>query len=68
MAADEDFLCFASNPEELRKYRGMHVAIWNRQVIGYGETAKEAYEEAKERYPESDPMLAYISENEAIIL
>ncbi len=38
----------------------MHVAIWNKQVIGYGETAKEAYETAKKKYPKSELALAYI--------
>jgi len=68
MSVDEDFLWFASSPEELKKYKGMHVAVWGRRVIGYGETAKAAYEMAKRRYPESEPALAYIPEDEAMVL
>lgn len=68
MAVDEDFLWFASSPRELEKYRGMHVAIWKKNVLGYGRTAKEAYDMAKKRHPESEPALAYIPEDEAMIL
>jgi len=68
VAADGDFLWFVSSPEELKKYRGMHVAIWGKRVIGFGKTAREAYEMAKRREPESEPALAYIPEDEAMIL
>jgi len=66
--ADEDFMWFVGGPRELEKYRGMHVAIWGRRVIGCGKTAKEAYEMAKKNKPESEPALAYIPEDEAMIL
>jgi len=46
----------------------MHVAIWGKRVIGFGKTAREAYEMAKRREPESEPALAYIPEDEAMIL
>ncbi len=68
MKVNEDFLWFASSPKELKRYRGMHVAIWNKRVIGYGKTAKEAYDMAKKKEPKSDPALAYIPEDEAMIL
>ncbi len=68
MVVREDFIWFASSPSEFERYRGMHVAIWNKQVIGYGKTAKEAYEMAKKNKPEAEPALAYIPEDEAMIL
>ncbi|RLE58283.1 MAG: hypothetical protein DRN53_08550 [Thermoprotei archaeon] len=68
IVVDEDFLWYISSPRELEKYCGMHVAIWKKHVVGYGRTAKEAYEMAKRNEPESDPLLVYIPEDEAIIL
>lgn len=68
LAVDEDFLWFAEHPEDFERYRGKHVAIWKRRVIGHGESAKEAYEMAKSAYPESEPTLTYIPIEEEIIL
>ncbi len=68
VAVRGDFLWFASGLRELERYRGMHVAIWDKQVIGYGEAAKEAYEMAEKRCLESELALAYIPEDEAMIL
>jgi hypothetical protein len=65
---DEDFIWYVENPKAFEKFRGMHVAIWNKRVIGYGKTAKEAYEMAKRNEPKSEPALAYIPEDEAMIL
>jgi hypothetical protein len=65
---DEDFLWFINSFEELKRYRGMHIAIWNKQVIGYGRTAAEAYKMAKKNIPESQPALVYIPRDEAMIL
>jgi len=68
MVAHEDFLWFANNPKEFEKYKGMHVAIWKKCVLGYGKTVKEAYEMAKKNNPKAEPALAYIPEDEAMIL
>ncbi|RLF00617.1 MAG: hypothetical protein DRJ59_07075 [Thermoprotei archaeon] len=68
MAVDEDFLQYASSPKELEKYRGMRVAIWEKHVVSCGRTAKEDYEMAKRKEPESDPLLEYIPEDEAMTL
>jgi hypothetical protein len=46
----------------------MHIAVWNKQIIGYGRTATEAYNMAKKNVPESQPALAYIPRDEAMIL
>jgi len=49
MVARADFLWFVNNPKEFEKYKGMHVAIWKKRVLGYGKTVKEAYEMAKKK-------------------
>jgi hypothetical protein len=65
---DEDFLWFVSSSEELKRYKGMHIAVWNKQIISYGRTAAEAYKIAKKNVPKSQPALAYIPRDEAMIL
>ena len=57
-SVDEDFIWFVRSPEELEEYKGKHVGGW---VIGFGDSAKEAYNKAKK---ESNPTLAFIPEEE----
>jgi len=33
---DEDFLWYVEHPEAFEDYKGQHVAIWNKKIIGYG--------------------------------
>jgi hypothetical protein len=65
---DEDFIWYAENPKVFERYRGMHVAIWNKKVIGYGKSARQAYEMAKKSHPESEPTLTFIPKEEELIL
>lgn len=67
-AVDEDFVWYAENPEAFEDYRGRHVAIWRKRVVGYGDSAKEAYEMAKKKYPDSKVTLAFIPREEELIL
>lgn len=67
-AIDEDFVWYVENPEVLEGYRGRHVAIWRKRVVGYGDSAKEAYEMAKKKYPGSKVTLAFIPREEELIL
>ena len=65
---DEDFIWYTQSPKEFEEYRSKHVAIWKKKIIGFGDSAKEAYEKAKRAYPESKPTLAFIPEEEELIL
>jgi hypothetical protein len=67
-SGDEDFIWFVRSPKELEEYKGKHVAIWKRKVVGFGDSAKEAYDKAKKEYPDSNPTLAFIPEEEDLIL
>jgi hypothetical protein len=68
LAADDDFIWYTGHPEAFEEYRGKHVAIWNKRVVGYGDSAREAYEMAKKNYPESEPTLAFIPREKELIL
>jgi hypothetical protein len=59
-----DFEWFASGNADSSKFKGRYVAVYNKQVIGWGETSKEAYDMAKKAEPHAEPALAYIPENE----
>lgn len=62
------FEWFISNPEELKKYAGKHVAIIDDQVTAACDSAKEAYEMAKRKFPKEIPLLTYIPKGETLIL
>jgi len=67
-AVDDDFLWYVEHPEAFEGYRGKHVAIWKKRIAGYGDSAKEAYEMAKKKYPKSKPTLTFIPIEEELIL
>lgn len=62
------FKWYVSNPEELRKYAGKHVAIIDDKVVVVGKSAKEAYDMAKKKFPKESPLLTYIPTGETLIL
>jgi len=68
LVVDEDFLWYVGHPKAFEVYRGKHVAIWKKRVVGYGDSAKEAYEKAKKKRPKSRPTLAFIPREEELIL
>ena len=55
-----DLEWFASNPKELDGFKDKYVAIYENQVIGSGDTVKEALAQAKIAKPDSDPLVAYV--------
>jgi len=65
---DEDFIWFVGTPKELERYKGKHIAIWEKKIVGFGDSAKEAYDRAKREHPTSNPTLAFIPEEEELIL
>jgi len=65
---DPDFLWYVEHPEAFEDYKGQHVAIWNKKIIGHGNTAKQAHDMAKKNHPKSKPTLAFIPKEEELIL
>lgn len=43
MKVSKAFDWYTQHPEELKKYAGKHIAIIDDQVVGLGNSAKEAY-------------------------
>ena len=64
----EELKYFAEFPQELKKYRGKHVAIIGNRVVAFGDNAIEVYKKAKEKYPDKKPVLAYVPREETLIL
>lgn len=44
------------------------MAIVDDKVAGVGDSAKEAYDMAKKKFPKESPLLAYIPTGETLIL
>jgi len=65
---EEELNYFASFPDELKKYRGKHVAIIGNKVVASGDNAIEVYKEAKKKFPDKKPVLAYVPREETLIL
>ncbi|RLI76358.1 succinyl-CoA synthetase subunit alpha [Archaeoglobales archaeon] len=57
--------------EEQKKYAGKHVAIVDGKIVASGNTAKEAFQKAKLKFPEKrteEIGLMYIPKEELMIL
>jgi hypothetical protein len=67
-SADRDFEWFVSSPSELSQYKDKYVAIFNQQVIGWGDTVKQADDMAQQRIPGADPLIEFIDPNPDMIL
>lgn len=57
-----DFNWFTSPQTDLSKYAGQHIAVYKKEVIGWGKTSLEAYRMAKRNKPNSKPALTYVEE------
>ena len=64
----EELNWFASFPEELKKFRGKHVAIIGKEVVASGESAKEVLEAAMSKYPSTMPVLTFIPKKDILVL
>jgi hypothetical protein len=63
----QDFDWFASGQVETDSFKGQHIAIWRKQVVGSGETAVEAERIAKAYYGnECSPAIVYIPKDEEV--
>lgn len=57
-----------STPELQKEFAGKWVAVVNKEIVGWGDTAKEAYKRARETYPQIKPLLGVIPTEECLIL
>jgi len=64
----EELNWFASFPDELKQYRGKHVAIIGKEVVASGESAKEVLEAAMNKYPSTMPVLTFVPKKDILVL
>ncbi|MBI1743182.1 hypothetical protein HYR54_08970 [Candidatus Acetothermia bacterium] len=65
----EEFRWFSQHRLELsQKYLGKHIAIIGHEVAGHSQDPREAYRQAKQKYPDREPLLAYIPEAEGYLV
>jgi len=66
---NEDFLWLGKNAPAMQKdYEEKWIAIVNKKVAGYGETATDAYKGAKQKFPDKEPLLDFIPKKKLSIL
>lgn len=61
MAISKEFRWLQQHEKEIQeRYAGQHIAVVDEEIAGYGPSAWEAYQKAKEKYPDREPLLSYI--------
>jgi hypothetical protein len=66
---EEDFRWFTSGELDTRDYKGQFIAVWRKQIVGYGESPSEAELMARANFGQNcRPATVYIPENEDVIL
>ncbi len=51
-----------------KKYSGKHIAIVDDKVVASGSDPKEVWEKAKKKYPNKQPVLAFVPKEDALVL
>jgi len=64
--AGKDFEWFVS--ADLNEYKRKHIAIVNQRVVASGDNAKKVWEKAKRKYPDKEPLMAKVPEDDLLIL
>lgn len=63
-----DFTWLMEHGEEIvEKYAGKWIAVYNQEVIGVGDTAVEAAEQAEETVPQADYVLEAVEASADVI-
>ncbi len=57
-----------NTPQFQTRYAGKWIAVVKREIAGVGDTALEAYHQAKEKYPNITPLLDFVPTEECLIL
>jgi hypothetical protein len=62
-----EFECLLSMPN-LGQYVGKWIAIVDEKIVSIGNVGKEVFKEAKEKHPESTPLLVKVPSNSVMLL
>ena len=65
---EEELDWFASFPNELKRFRGKHVALVGKRVVASGDDAIIVLKKARKEFPGKKPILAFIPKEETLIL
>jgi len=66
MKSEYEYVMSISN--ELSKYLGKWIAVVGEEIVASGESAKEVYEKAREKYPEREPFIMNIPQETVMLL
>ncbi len=60
---------YIADAEEInRKYSGKHIAIIDSQVVASGNDPKQVWEQAKKKFPDKQPVLAFVPKEDTLVL
>ncbi len=60
---------YLSKAQEInRRFRGKHIAIIGDRVVASGKSPMEVWQRAKKAHPRSNPVLAYVPKDDALVL
>ncbi len=62
------FEWYGQHRAELQQYAGKHLAIVDEGLAAVADTAYEAYQKARQKYPTEEPLLTFIPKADALIL
>ena len=62
-----EFECLLSM-QDLGKYVGQWIAIVNDEIVSTGESGKEVFNEAKQKFPRNIPLLLKVPSNTIMLL
>lgn len=66
---NQDFLWLNQHTPELQdKYGGKWIAVVKQEVVGIGNSAVEAFNEARKKFPDVRPLLDFVPTEECLIL
>jgi len=66
MKSEYEYIMSISN--ELGQHLGEWIAVVGEEIVASGETAKEVYDKAKERYPDKEPFIMKIPKETVMLL
>lgn len=62
-----EFKWLIKHASNLSKYAGKHIAIVGNRVVGVGETFIQAFEQAKKKYPDREPLVTFVPRKKSLM-
>ena len=65
----KELLFYANQAKSINeKYEGKHIALVGEQVAAFGDNPKTVWLEAKKKFPNKQPVLAFVPKHDTLVL